>query len=118
MRRLLIVGLTAVLSACAMTPAELRDTGTRTNHESTLSPARFAACVQSNAEGQNLMGRVRDGATPQDRETLVYVPVDGALSSVMIADTTPRDTGSRSVIYLNGRAFSPEKLRATLLTGC
>lgn len=118
MQRLMTIGLMAALSGCAVTPAELRQTGTRSDYTSTRTPARFAACISENAENQNFQARTRVIESSGITETMIFAIKDGGINAVIISEASPSGSGTLAKIIRGDQIPRPESFQATILQGC
>ena len=90
--KLLVLFLTAALAGCAISPAEIREHGSRTDFHLRQGPEAAAACVARNAEnlGGQITGRVnatmRQGAAPGEVELVIYYKEGFLLSASFVAD--------------------------------
>lgn len=119
MKTKIVIAAVAVMAGCAVTPNELRQTGTQYTTTSVQPPAKFAACVSANAENANFQVRSRRIETlPGGVETLLYVTQDGQLSAVMLSDAAPDGTGTKAVATLSNRLLGHERAVRNLVSPC
>lgn len=106
MKWIALMMLTA-MSGCALSPAEMRESSTKSAFASTQSPADAARCIVRNAENGNLQARLMPLAS-NGQEVLLYSTVDGALNATAIAEVS-QQPAVPSAYCSSAPGYSPPK---------
>jgi len=114
-----------MLCGCALTPMQLRESGTNEIFAMTQPPQIAAACVARNIEetrrdsiGGNLNLNLRAGLTPGAAELVAQVP-DITLLTLLVVDFTPQAAGSSASAWYRPGMFEFAKARyRQAFSGC
>lgn len=110
MRTTIICGLAAVMvvAGCALTPIEMREKGTRTEHTMTQPPLSAASCVARNIEEIRktyplfvTITNVRAGRRPDETELIAQTPD----LIQMLAEFRPDGTGAKATAWQHPHMF-------------
>mgnify|MGYP006921294139 CR=1 FL=1 len=113
-----IIAAALILTACAQTPADVRQTGAAFTARSANAPAALITCMTRNAEANSMQTTTRPGTTAGDTEFLAYVTPDGLMNVIFTGELTPAGTGTMAAIRINRNALSPERMRDAMMNGC
>jgi hypothetical protein len=110
-----------VLTGCALSPADLREQGTREAFNMRLAPAAAAACVARNAEnsGGPITGHVntsvRNAAVAGNIELVIFAGTHYYVS----AEFSPTSAGSNAIAWVSPHLLeSVAKRFLTAFDGC